>query len=170
MPGHVIPGQDFAISAQFYNETYNLLKQKPRLTSGGAIVGGEDPTVCRVRNSMGVDLPLFGVVGLGDPLIDPAVEIKGFLETFAFNGVSAPQTTMGYKWGLTLEPIAKNKLGWVRVSGLCHCWIDLSPDQPIQFAGPDSGGGFANLVQANCGARVIYRAAGSGPQRGVIIL
>ena len=164
MGRHVQPGQRIQIPAEFYNKTVDLITAAPPSTSGRSVSLSDDATLCRVVNTMDFELPLFGVIGLGDPTA--LIDDTDCIEPFIFNGVAAD----GYNWGLTLQKIASGDVGWVRVSGLCHCWIDISPDHPIQFAGPDAGGGIAHLVQAECGARVIWRAAGSGPQRGIICL
>jgi hypothetical protein len=130
----------------------------------------DEATTCLIRNDTGDDLPWRGVVGLGPPLILPTDDEDEYLSGFVFVGTLATTPSYSAKWGLTLEPIASGDVGLVRISGIAHCYIDLSPDHVIQFAGPDSSGTVGALVSANCGARVIYRAPGTGPQYGIVVL
>jgi len=167
---HVIPGERFIPSAPMHNALVDLLSSNQPTTSGGRIIGGSDPTVCLVRNDTGAALPLFGVVGLGDPLITPTENLNAFLGQFQFEGVLAESADYEHKWGLTLQPIASGDCGLVRVSGLAHCWIDLDADAAIDYVGPDEAGTVSALIEVECGVRVVWRAAGTGPQRAVVIL
>jgi hypothetical protein len=149
-----------------HNSLVDLLSANQPTTSGGRIVGRSDSTVCLVRNDTGAALPLFGVVGLGDPLITPTENLNAFLGQFQFEGVLAESADYGNKWGLTLMPIADGATGLVRLSGLCHCFLDMV----AEFAGPTTDGEVDYLTEADCGARVLWRAAGSGAQRAIIVL
>jgi len=166
---HVTPGEIFTPSAPMHNALVDLLSSNQPTTSGGRISGGSDPTVCLVRNNTGAALPLFGVVGLSTPLITPTENLNAFLGQFNLIGVLAVSADYQYRWGICLTPIASGDTGLVRVSGLCHCWIDAT-SSAIDFAGPDESGTVASLIEADCGARVIWRDSGSGVKRAVIIL
>lgn len=166
MTRHVSAGDELVIPAATWNSLIGMLEQQPK--GGGAFLGNLDPTVCTVKNSTGAEIPFLGVVGLSTPLILPTDNETAYLNSFIFDGVLPAAVTYQYKWGIALQPIAVNAFGTVRISGLCHCYIDLTPSRTINFAGPN--GVVGALKEVDCGARVMYRTSGTGSQRAIVIL
>lgn len=150
-----------------HNAIADLLS-KSETSSGFGIENNRDPTTLLIRNDTGAELPQFGIVGIGSPLVSPSDNLTAFMNRLAFAGLSPVQSTYRYKFGVTLGPIAMGATGLVRVSGLTHCWINGSTTP--SFAGPASPTNVNYLVSASCGARVIYRTSGTGTQRAIVIL
>ena len=170
----VLPGDDLVIPAATWNVMLADLQRRGPSGAGG-LRDRFDRFGVLVLNSTGVDLDQGNVVGFTTPLIDSTTNLIGYLNSFAFTGVKASGGTRSSspfftKWGLTLEPIKNGGYGRVQIAGLAHCYINLNPSATIQFAGPDALGTVTSLVQADCGARVIWRAAGTGEQRAVVVL
>lgn len=149
-----------------HNAIADLLS-KSETSSGFGIENNRDPTTLLIRNDTGADLPQFGIVGIGSPLVSPSDNMGAFLNRFAFAGV-VPSTTYKTKFAITLEPIATGSCGRCRISGLCHCYIYMASAATPDFAAPTTNVNY--LVKADCGVIVLWRSAGLNIQRAIVLL
>lgn len=164
----VSPGDPLRIPACTWNDLVAGLGHR---RGNGAVpsLAHRQTVTCLVRNLTGAELPRFGVVGFGDPLIDPATSESEFLKNILFAGELATDGDYELRWGLTLAPIPAGKIGEVIVQGLAYCKIDA--DDTIETAGPASDGDVNVLVAADCGlARVLWRQSGTGPTWAIVCL
>ena len=163
----VSPGEPLEIAATTWNQLAEGLQQGP---GNGAVPGKSfrASVTVSVRNDTGADLPQFGVVGLGDLLIDPDDGEGEFLNSIVFAGVLAAGGDYDLKWGLTLAPIEAGKIGTIVVQGLCYAKLDT---EDATEAGPASDGDVEALTSVSCGlARVLWREAGGGNKWAIVCL
>lgn len=167
MTRRVQDGDPLIIQPKDWNRMLDGLDHSNGAGPGRAGAFRQTVTV-NIRNDVGADLPRFGVVGLGSPLITPDVNEDEFLRSICLSGVAAsPESDYDLKWGITLRPIRKDEFGPVVIQGLCYCMLD---DATATTAQPKDGS-FLTLTGADCGlARVIWRAAGTGPQWAIVCL
>lgn len=159
-------GEPFRVGATTWNRLLGLLQTSPGPTGGAK--GFRQSVTCLIWNQTGADLPRFGVVGLGEPVIDPGSNEDEFLRTVAFHGVLAEDGDYDLKWGLTIGPIKSGEFGEVIVQGLAYCYLDTAD---AETAGPADDGDVVALTSASCGlARVLWRQSGSGNKLAIVCL
>ncbi len=164
---HVQPGEPLNIPAPQWNGMLNLLERSDGAGPGRS-GGFRNSVTCEIRNDTGQDLPRFGLVGLGDPLILPSDNEDEFLRRVILSGeLIDAESAFDLKWGITLQPILNNQYGIIVVQGLCYAKLD---DNTATTAAPKDGS-IDTLTKADCGlARVIWRATGSGAQWAIVCL
>lgn len=164
---HVQDGDPLAIPARTWNEVLDLL-ERGRGPGPGPASMFLNTVRCLVKNNTGADLPRFGVVGIGDPLILPSDNEAEFLKHMAFSGELAENGDFDLKWGLTVAPIINQEIGVVIVQGLAFCKIDTDG---ATEAGPADDGDVEALTSSSCGlARVLWRESGSGNKWAIVCL
>lgn len=161
-------GQPFIPSASTWNQLVAGL-ESGRGNGAAPARGFRQTVTCLVRNLTGAVIPRFGVVGLGDPLLDPDDNEAEFLRQIIFGAELATGGDYELKWGLALAPIAANAIGEIVIQGLSYCLLDA--DDTVETAGPASDGDVEALVAADCGlARVLWRQSGTGPTWAIVCL
>jgi hypothetical protein len=123
--------------------------------------------IIRIRNDSGTDLARFSVVGLGDPLIDPADSEAGFLAAVALAGVTPTIDHLG-KFAVLLEPAGDGAIVRAWAAGICPVKLDVSDDEDHGAA--DVTAGDAGFLTARPGgsAQVLWRAGGTGEQWALV--
>jgi hypothetical protein len=123
-------------------------------TGAGGVGSNWPPAVMVfVRNDTGDDLPEFGVVAIdtAEPLVSP---------------VDAPEDV----FAVLIEPIEEDGTGRALVMGVAVCDVYSAAGAAHTHAAPRPGHS-DHLQSAESGpARVIWRAAGSGAQRAMVLL
>lgn len=162
----VSAGEPLAISATTWNQLVGIVSRSQGSGQNGTR-GFRQSVTCIIRNDTGGDLPQYGIVGLGDPVIPYDATGSDFFDSIVLKGVLAAGGDYDLKWGVTLSPIAAGEFGAVVVQGLTYAKLDSASEQ----AGPTEEGDVDFLTEADCGlARVLWRDAGSGNKWAVICL
>jgi len=115
------------------------------------------------QNMTGQDLDQYSIVGLGDPVIDPADDETGFLETYCLMTSNIPPTNPDnqYTFGILQESIRNNEFGELLISGITAVKI-LPSIGPVPYAVPN--GTFNAMEAAECGiCRVLWMASAEDP-------
>ncbi len=87
----------------------------------------ESRSVVLARNETGVDLSLFGVLGIGDTIIEPKDNEASFRTRFAVKGVLPATTHLG-RFVVLREPIAKGAIGRVYIAGVCPARVEIASE------------------------------------------
>ncbi len=134
--GYVSSGEPLAISARAYNafvEAARWTDRQRRSGTAGAIKTGIVRGVdCWALNATGADLDWFSVVGLDKPLFGPddlpanqqGGENADFLHAPSLRLVAPDETQHALRFAVTIEPIAANLVGRIRLSGLVPCKVE----------------------------------------------
>lgn len=88
------------------------------------------PKPVTIYNGSGAGLAQFAIVGLGDPLNDPAENLDEFRDRVSFNSASP---LAGKPFAVLVEPIPKNETAKAVLSGPIQCLVSLS-DLSHKFA------------------------------------
>ena len=128
-------------------------------------------TTAWAKNSTGVTLDAFGVVGLNGSEQDPTATYQdvAFKKAIVFDAIK-PVTSAGYtpasgdsgnKHGIVLYPAAAGQIALVTFAGQCQCQIEIN-DATHEWATVENGT-TGNLVSGVTGEHFIsYKQANSG--------
>jgi len=123
----VSTGQPLKIPADAYNAFIDAaVTDRARRKLFGAAPGPVVPygDTAIVLNASETDIGRFGILGLGDALIRPAINANEFASKPAFIGLTPAATHRG-KFGIALEPIPAGACGPMVVGGLCPVQVAL---------------------------------------------
>lgn len=124
-----------------------------------------DPDVVRVKNETGRDLPRFAVVGLGQPMFVPGVNLAQFAREVTFRGV-VPNGHAG-RFALLLEPALQGRVAKAQVSGVCHARLNVG-DASHGCAEANDGDTTRLITRPDGSAQVLWKDAGTGDRWGVV--
>jgi hypothetical protein len=89
--------------------------------SGSVIYQPHQPRIWQelfpCQNNSGQNLPAFSIVGLDSPLINASDNLQAFQRYPGFNIVIPDASKHFGKWGILRRGIAKDKRGWVQITG-----------------------------------------------------
>lgn len=114
----------------------------------------ESRSVVLARNETGVDLSLFGVLGIGDTIIEPKDNEASFRTRIAVKGL-LPATTHRGRFVVLREPIAKGAIGRVYISGVCPARVEIASESHT-FADVKVGDATVLLSSAVGFARLLW--------------
>jgi len=150
------PGDRLTIPASVYNALLDLLNARDNYLAGGP--GGTGAGFIAVRNETGLDIPRFGVIGLGNPIITPTDNLTEFQQRIALRGV-APMP--GRPFGIAQEPIAAGAIGRCAVSGPTPVKLLIyDPDPEAQWAEPTQNNVEALRTYRGGSMRILWREPG----------
>lgn len=154
-------GQPLVIRAGDYNamiEAARDFRRRQQSQSWWPSLPGE--TFVRIKNNTGANRGRFEVVGLGDPLFDPATAEDAFKDQLAFIG-QMPTIDHEGKFAILLEPVPAGKLGRACLFGVCptqiiitdeaHAFADIYPSVTATLYGAESGA-----------AQILWKQSGTG--------
>ena len=90
-------------------------------------------TIFPIRNTTGSDLGRFAVLGIDQPIFDPAVHLLSFKNSIAFDGVIPDSDSHKGKFAILLEPAKDGKIANACFVGVCVAQIDML-DENHKFA------------------------------------
>ena len=159
--GDKLPG----IPAEGWNAAMDAAQyvRDARLAQGvGGVPAFRQPGVVLVKNVSGADVERFGVLALGDALLDPDDEdaLPEYQRQVAVEGdvADAGETLVG----VLLEPIPEDGIGRAVVAGACVAKVRVTSDSH-EFAAPD-GANTEYMASGTSGpARIFYRPPGAEP-------
>lgn len=168
--GRIERGQKIAsaISARAWNRAQDaadiVLGVTPGAMAGDATLTDRAVNYVLVRNDTGEPVPMFGVVMIGNPVIDPSggtitgqdaasARAREFVRRPVMVG-SKPATTLGVNeaervFGIAMQPIAVGLVGRVAVSGVMPCKVEILNTSHAFAAMRD--GDVTQLQTAACG-------------------
>jgi hypothetical protein len=160
-------GQPLVIRASDYNAMIEAARDfRRRQQSQSWMPSPPGERVVRIKNNTGANRGRFEVVGLGDPIFDPAVAEEAFKDQLAFMG-QTPTIDHEGKFALLLEPIPAGKLGRACLFGVCptqviitdeaHAFADIYPGLTAALYGAESGA-----------AQILWRQSGTGLKWAVV--
>lgn len=175
MPGDnlkkVTQGQKLSIPAPTWNAFIDAANaHRNRGNSIGASARPKDTKngIIYIKNDSGSDVDQFGILGLDDILISPTDNENEFRDKVTMSGVTPASTHKG-KFGITLEPIAKDKIGRAVIAGISQVRLNVISESPEpRFAEVESGS-LARLAVAKYGsAAILWRKGDTGEQWAVV--
>lgn len=155
----VSPGQPLSIPAAAYNAFIDaaLAYKQSQLSQAKGGLSGAQPNVL-VRNESGQNVPRFGVLGIYDPVILPAVNAQEFQNRIALRG-GVPQP--GRAFCISQEPIAAGAIGRCLVSGPTPVKVSIyDPDPEAQWAEPAQNNLQALRTYRGGSMRILWREPG----------
>ncbi len=152
------PGQPFEPSSALQSIVIDMVAAHLARTKDQSIKAGDRPDVT-VRNATEDGLPPFSIVGLGDIVIDPEVNLASFKLDRVFD---TADPIKGKPFGVTQDPAPPSGLAEVRLAGVTICKVDFS-DDTHRYA-DQAAATYGNLVsQAVAGpAKVLWKQDGTG--------
>lgn len=170
----VSAGDPLEIAAADWNEVRRAARNLRRSTSTRpeAPVNSYRTSVVLVRNNSGAAMPRFGAVGLGAPLIDPAIEEAEFSRQPTFSAVTPVAGTHEGKFGILLEPLAAasgsipGAIGACVVAGIVQTKITVTGTLK-RFA--EIANGTTTLQHSDGGSARIIWAESSGSPRWALV-
>lgn len=122
-----------------------------------------------VRNDTGVVLPRFAIVGLGEPIIDPADNEAAFDARPVLSAVEPDAALHATRFAICQQPLGLELIGTALVAGVT----------PLTVAVQSANDGFAQVSTgetaqlqsaADGPVRILWKADGTGPQRAVVLM
>lgn len=114
----VIPGQQVRIPANTWNSMLAAAReyeQNKFNVQSGSEPSSRKLTLAKVRNQTGLALQRFSIVGLGNPIITPGMNLAEFQRQSTFE-IGFPSA--GGRFGVLLEPLAETAIGTAAVAGV----------------------------------------------------
>lgn len=168
----VLPGEPLVIPAQIYNDLLASLdgRQPPGRREGNRRV--TQSGIVRVLNTTGSQIVLlFSVVGLNDPIIDPADNLGEFKSEVTFRGVIPGDPSHRGRFGILIEPADTDAVARAVVSGVVQVRLRPANDADVQEFAEVADGQTGYLVDSATGsARIIWEAGGTGERWAVVRL
>jgi hypothetical protein len=164
------PGSRLDIPAQTWNALLGMARaqQRPGHASSAAVGRGDTNSIeILVRNDSGGNIPIFGVVQIGEPLVVPVGSMDIFQTRRIYGGDLPSGTDVIY--GVTQEPIAEDGIGRVVVAGITPVTLTITDADDTHA---DATAASAELTTGTSGtARILWKESGTGAgKRGVIQL
>lgn len=167
----VSPGQPLRISAGDYNAMLDVardFKQRRTAQQSAPMGAALPPGVILVRNASANHCDILDVLAIDAPLILPTDNLARWRAAVTFDGV-APDTTTAGRFVILQEPIAAGAIGRAMVIGVTPVNLDVT-DEADTCADTVDGLTTSLKTGATGGARILWKEAGTGPQRGVVML
>ena len=161
----VRPGEKIQIPASLYNALLDLLNSRDNYLAKGP--GGTGAGFITVRNETATDVPRFGVIGLGEPIILPTDNLTEFQQRLTSRGV---EPVPGRPFAIAQEPIAAGAIGRCAVSGLTPVKLSIyDPDPEAQWAEPANQSVQSLRTYRGGSMRILWRETGnSGTKWGLV--
>lgn len=151
MAKQVTSGEKFHFSARAYNEMNRVIEDgRMKGFSMHTRTPAANNDFVMVKNTSGMHVGRFGVLGIAGILFDPQTSLPAFTSRVVFTG-TVPQEAL-HKDGRFLicaEPIRKNAIGRAWADGIVTCRIEvlnethsyatIKPDDPTQLVSGDQG-------------------------------
>ncbi len=132
----VRPGQRLHISAAAYNAFVDavdfLHRHQHDLEQEGANLFRQSGIV-KVKNSSGADQGRFAILGVAEPIILPADNVREFKRQVTFTGVVPGEAHKG-QFVVLLEPLAQNRIGTGVLAGVVPVRLQVDPEQLYDHA------------------------------------
>lgn len=165
-------GERLVIPAAAYNAFIDAAnaERARRLSRAGGPAAPPPPTggVVLVKNTTGSAVGRFGVLALGDPLIDPGDDENEFAARVAFEGAAPGDPVEAGNWCVTLEPIDAGGVGRALASGVSICRLNVGGG--VEDFAEAAVGQTGYLVASATGtARVLWVEASGGSERWAVV-
>lgn len=166
----VNPGDPLSIPAATFNAFVDAARASQRARAIGAAGTSDtlsDQTTVLVRNDAGVDVPRFGVLGIGGPIFAPEDGLDEWFQQTSLKGVLPSSATHHGRFVVTLEPIDAGKVGVACLSGLVLCRVDGFSGS-ARFA--DVADGQAGYLRAapRGAAQILWREPGASQEWAIV--
>ncbi len=132
-------------------------------------------TIFPIRNNSLLDLPRFSILGIDQPIFDPAVNLNNFKNSIAFEGVT-PTADHESEFAVLVEPANKGKIANACFGGVCiakifktddsHAFAESRPGSTDVLVSKDAGSAQILWSEPGLGEKWAYVRVGSpGAQR-----
>ncbi len=146
----VMRGQAFSPTAGEWNAVAEAVNAYHARRRGDGSQEALPPGVVSVRNDSGQHLPRYGILGIGEPLVQPHHAFEQFTARVAFKGVVPAEEHVGGRFVILAEPLAPGAVGRAVLSGQTPVLVQMV-DEADTFAGAEVGT-TGNLVSAQSGS------------------
>jgi len=133
----VLPGQKLQIPAEAFNgfiDAAAYVRARQHNAETDAADSIRQTSIVRVRNTTDEPVPRFGVLTLGDSIIQPEDNESEFKNTVAFDGSKPEDPVEPGKYAIVLEPLDKDTIGRGIVAGVTPVKLKVNPEQLYDFA------------------------------------
>jgi len=168
---HFRAGKALPRSAAAWNALVDAAREA-RSTHKNVIPSGlpaVNPSTVLVKNNSGSDVPLFGVLGVGDVQITQSDNYGEFINRVYMSGEEPEVGTHDGKFCIALEPIATGGVGRAAICGAVHCKLTVNNDAHGWATITD--GDVTKLSSQGSGkARILWKAGSSGDQWATVVI
>lgn len=168
----VNPGDPLVIPAAAYNAFIDAARRAQSINALGASDAArfsDSQTVVLVRNDSGIDVPRFGVLGIGGPIFTPSDDLARWQEQTSLRGVLPDAGLHAGRFVVATEPVAPAGIVPCVLSGLTIGKVDAGGD--VAFA--DALTGAVDRLTGSAGggaAQVLWREPGAGSKWAILRL
>ncbi len=165
-------GQKLAIPAAAYNSFIDAAQdyQSRRQNSLQHPTPSNGQTnIVTVKNVTASDVPRFGVLAIGEPVISPTDNLDEFINRIAITGVMPDETEHLGKFVIAAEPIASGEIGSAYIQGVCPTQL-VVPDESYRFADIITDTTSWLLTKPNGSTEILWKQEGIGLKWGIIRL
>lgn len=169
-PGERIPG----LPAGLLNDAADLIDRVKRMPEGpgfqGLIAGPRSYLPVRLQNLTGGDVVQCGVLGIGEPLVDPD-DFQGTInDGFTMGGETPVVATHGLNFAVALEPIADHRVGWCCLVGWTWCKINVADAGHALARIDDADATRLASIASGEGIPIAWKQTGTGEKWGIVSL
>ena len=162
----VVSGQDLRIKAADWNDIgAAVAANKKRLFDGGATQNNAGHEIIKVANNTGAPRTIFSPMLMGNPTVDPAVDVNEFM----FRPTIYVDVANGgddLNMCILQEPIGTGKVGRAMLVGVSPVSIDVT-DANHLFAKPVDGEYYLESSEAGM-FRIVYKQSGTGTKWALV--
>jgi hypothetical protein len=163
-----------SIQSVAWNDFVDTAKWAKRFRDGNKMPAdaNERPLdVIRVRNESGAAVVQFGVLGLGDMVINPTDNVNLFKTQAWWKGIMPLEPKSTARFCVALEPLAINAIGYAAVGGVVP--VQLSGDDQTkhyEFAEATASSTAGLHACSRGGARIVWREDAGDPRWALVSL
>lgn len=166
-PGRPLPKRADTLNAQMEaaRETANRSRDEPARR-----FAQNDPSIIRVKNNSGSDVPKYGVLGLGDVQVTHATNADSFLQRVYMDG-EEPNffKDRDLPICITLQAIPDGEIGFAASHGVVQCQVEMKEDWHEYVDYKDNS--VTELISAPASNhKLLWSASSSGTQWAVVHL
>jgi len=169
-------GDKLIIPAQAYNAFIDAAKAVRGIGAvgaGGLGEVGSQPGLIKIKNTSGVAVPQFGILGIDDILFSPTDNLLGFKRQPVLKGVTPGSGGSGVnhrgKFVVMLEPVDVNAIGLACVSGVTIVKVDVTRESYNYADIRPNNTSYLRAAHVRS-ARIIWKEAGTGYKWALVCL
>lgn len=168
----VLPGQKLRIPAEAFNgfiDAATYVRARQHNSETDVPESFRQTSIVRVRNTTDETVPRFGILALGESIIQPEDNESEFKNTVAFEGSKPTDPVEPGKYAILLEPLAKDAMGRGIVAGVTPVRLKVNPEQLYDFAEVEKDT-FERLINVPHGsARVLWVEDNEDKERWAVV-
>lgn len=150
----------FVDAANAFQDHQNEILRRPMITP-------PVPGIIKVKNLSGGVRGQFGILGLGDPAIDPGVNLAAFKQQVIFKGLLPDTGSHFGNFCVLLDALPVDRIGRAVVAGAVQVKVNID-ETWHQFADVEDTDGTRLISRPLGGAKILWQDSGSGEQWAIV--